>query len=169
MDLIKHQKAIGLASLTILFFAIMARVDYVVHAMLYGHGLEFSYDWAYQYWLAYDTLFVVFAASIAVTYWMGAQKTHRNKKIAAAIFITISLFTLGGFEDLLYFAWSGALPAADETWWWSPWINVFGTWNSIMQIALFTATTATVALTWNIALNENKIEQDKNKRGTNVT
>jgi hypothetical protein len=135
-----------------LFFTIMARVDYVVHAMLYKHGLEFSYDWAYQYWIAYDAVFIIFSAMTAITYWISSRKTNYDKKAAAALAITINLLTLGGLEDVLYFAWNGGLPAISENWWWSPWTNIFGTWNSVMQLTMLTTMAAVAALTCNLLL-----------------
>jgi hypothetical protein len=150
----KYRKIIILTIVIGLFFAIMARVDYVVHAMLYNHGLEFSYDWAYQYWIAYDSTFVVFSAMAAVTYWLSSRKTSYDKKAAVALAVTINLLTLGGLEDVLYFAWNGGLPAVSEVWWWSPWTNVFGTWNSVMQVTMLITMTAASALACNLLLKD---------------
>jgi len=159
----KYKKAIILAFIVGLFFAIMARVDFVVHAMLYNHGLEFSYDWAYQYWVAYDALFVAFSAMAAVTYWLSSQKTGRDKKIAVALALTINLLTLGGLEDVMYFAWNGNLPPVNEVWWWSPWTNVFGTWNSVMQLTMLATMMAISALAWNLILTEKQKETNQKR------
>ena len=32
------------------FFAIMSRLDFIVHRTLYNYGLNFSYGWAFEYW-----------------------------------------------------------------------------------------------------------------------
>jgi len=101
-------------------------------------------------------VFVAFAVMVAVTYWLSSQRTSQDKKAAVALAVTINLLTLGGLEDVLYFAWDGGLPAASEVWWWSPWTNVFGTWNSIMQIGMLTAMAATSALTCSLLLKNKK-------------
>ncbi len=152
MFLEKHKKAIILVLVIGLFFAIMARVDFVVHAMLYNHGLEFSYDWAYQYWIAYDAVFVAFSVMAGLTYWLSSQRTIRDGKAAIALAVTINLLVLGGLEDVLYFAWNGNLPAVSEVWWWSPWTNVFGTWNSVMQITMLITMVAASALICSLLL-----------------
>jgi hypothetical protein len=160
MILLENYKKIIIFALVIgLFFTIMARVDFVVHAMLYNHGLEFSYDWAYPYWIAYDAVFVAFSAMAAVTYWISSQKTVHDKKAAVALAISINLLMIGGLEDVLYFAWEGGLPASGQVWWWSPWVNVFGTWNSIMQLWMLAAMITASALVCSFLLkgnNQNK-------------
>jgi len=125
----------------------MSRVDFIVHSTLYDYGLEFSYAWANDYWLTYNALFVVFAVMAAVSYWLSSAKTRRDLKLSAALFGAIVFLALGGLQDIFFFLlWEGALPSVGTVWWWAPWANMVGTWNSQMQICL-TATTVLISLT----------------------
>jgi hypothetical protein len=48
------------------------------------------------------------------------------------------------------------LPAATSVWSWVPWISVFGTWNSVMQVTLTTMAVGISILTWALALDQKK-------------
>lgn len=107
----RFARAVTLASLITLFFALMARIDYVVNSTLYDFGLVFSYDWANMYWLAYQGTFWVFSGIVAFIYWFGSRKTGCDKKVAAALFVSINLLALSGLQDILFFVlWDGGLP-----------------------------------------------------------
>jgi len=146
-----------LTTLIVTFFLLMARIDYVVNKVLYDFGLVFSYDWANMYWLAYQSTFGVFSAMVGFIYWFGSRKTHCDKKVTAALIVSISLLSLGGLQDILYFVlWDGGLPAASVVWSWVPWVSVFGTWNSVMQVTFTTAAVGISLLTWALALHQKK-------------
>jgi hypothetical protein len=119
------------------------------------YGLVFSYDWANTYWLTYSLVFFAFAVSMAFSYYMGSQKTLQSKKIALAIFASINVLALCGFQDMLFFVlWSGSLPPGTLVWWWSMWAPVFGTWNSQMQIVLTSLGFGLITATWMITLKK---------------
>lgn len=84
--------------LVLAFFFTMSALDYVVHGVLYGYGLSFSYSWAIPYWAAYNLLFVLFAFSI-----------HSYLPF---------LLWFGGFQDILWFMWARDLSL--RVWWWHP-------------------------------------------------
>jgi hypothetical protein len=136
----------------------MSRIDYIVHSTLYNYGLVFSYDWANTYWLTYSLVFFAFGLSMAFSYYMGSQRTFQSKKIAFAIFASINVLALCGFQDMLFFVlWSGSLPSGTLVWWWSMWSYVFGTWNSQMQIALTSLGFGLITATWVLTLRRNHL------------
>jgi hypothetical protein len=141
--------------LTVLFFVLMSKIDYIVHATLYQYGLHFSYDWANTYWLTYNLVYFAFALTLAFAYYVGSQKSLQNRKVALAIFGSISVLAFCGLQDLLFFVlWSGSLPPETLVWWWSMWAPIFGTWNSQMQLALTGAGFVCVTVTWLLMLSK---------------
>jgi hypothetical protein len=151
----RFKKALSLALLILLFFCLMSRIDYVVNADLYNYGLSFSYDWARGYWVTYSAVFVVFAVAVSCAYWFGSVKTRRDAKISISILATIVLLMVGGLQDVMFFVfWGGGLPATDVVWWWSPWISLVGTWNSVIQIGFMALMSCASSLTWILAVNK---------------
>ena len=143
------RKGFLLAGLVFLFFLFMSRIDYIVNGTLYSYGLKFSYGWANDYWITYNLVFVVFSAMVAVTYWVGSKKTAGDMKISAALFATVSLLALGGLQDILFFVlWGGGLPANSVVWWWTPWVSIVGTWNSLAQVSFTILTICASAGAW---------------------
>jgi hypothetical protein len=150
-------KAFGLASLVFLFFLFMSRIDFIINSVLYNYGLMFSYSWANEYWLSYGFTFIVFSAMASYVYWLGSQKTTQDKKVVAALLVTINLLALGGLQDILYFSiWAGGLPVNSVVWWWSLWKNIFGTWNTSLQLELMLGMAGFTILTWSLALHQKK-------------
>jgi hypothetical protein len=146
-----------LAVLILGFFVLMSRIDYTVHSIMYNYGLRFSYDWANQYWIAYDATFVVFSLIVGYAYWFGSRKTKRDLKVAAALLLTINLLALGGLQDIMFFVlWSGGLPPSSVVWWWVPWTQIIGTWNSLTQVGLTTLAACLSSVTWMITLRRQK-------------
>jgi hypothetical protein len=90
-------------------------------------------------------------------YWLGSQKTTQDKKVVAALLVTINLLALGGLQDILYFSiWAGGLPVNSVVWWWSLWKNIFGTWNTSLQLELMLGMAGFTILTWSLALHQKK-------------
>jgi hypothetical protein len=147
-----YEKAILLAILVLLFFCLMSRMDYVVNSTLYDYGLRFSYDWAGEYWVTYNAIFVAFALAVSCAYWFGSHKTRRDMKFSIALLVTIVLFTLGGLQDVMFFVlWGGGLPPSNVVWWWVPWTNLIGTWNSAIQVGFTTLMFGASICTWILA------------------
>jgi hypothetical protein len=147
-----YKKAILLAILVLSFFCLMSRMDFVVNSTLYGYGLRFSYDWAREYWVTYNAIFVAFALAVSCAYWFGSNRTRKDMKFSIALLITIVLFTLGGLQDLMFFVfWAGGLPPSNVVWWWAPWTNLVGTWNSMIQIGFMTIMLGASIFTWMLA------------------
>jgi hypothetical protein len=117
------------------FFCLMSRMDFIVNGVLYRYGLQFSYEWATEYWAVYTLSFIFFSATVGFMYWLGSNKTSRDLKISLGLFVTVNLLMIGGLQDLMFFIfWANGLPPDNVVWWWSPFIRFFGIWNSSMQI-----------------------------------
>jgi len=54
-------------SLVFLFFISLSGLDFIVHRVLYGYGLRFSYDWAVPYWTSLRLIYVCLAFPAFVT------------------------------------------------------------------------------------------------------
>lgn len=147
-------KGVAIALTVFTFFCIMSRIDYLVHSRLYKFGLQFSYEWAIEYWILYTFMYVIFSLAIGLMFWLGSDRTLRDCKISIAIVATVVLLTIGGLQDLLFFVlWAGGLPLPNVVWWWNPWQHILGTWNSISQIisaslSLFGATLLWIQTIW---------------------
>jgi hypothetical protein len=153
----KFAKAALFGLLIFMFFVLMSRIDYTINDALYDYGLKFSYGWAKGYWLAYNSVFLVFSSAVAAAYYLGSNKTRSELKVAVALFVTVGLLALGGLEDVLFFVlWGGGLPSVNVVWWWSPWIGIAGTWNSLIQGFLMVLTAFLSVLTWLIVLRKPK-------------
>jgi hypothetical protein len=140
------------------FFCLMSRMDYIVHGILYRYGLQFSYNWANEYWAIYTSLFVFCSIAMALMYWLGSNKTSKDLKISIGLLATINILMIGGLQDLLFYTlWGNGLPPDNIIWWWTPLSHYFGTWNSSMQVALTVLTcSATVPLWLYILKNKGK-------------
>lgn len=157
MNLSQFSRLIVLVLFIGLFFSFMARIDFVVNATLYDYGLVFSYNWAIPYWTTYYTIFMVFSLIVGFIYWVGSLKAVYDMKVAVALFATINSLAISGLQDVLYFIfWAGGLPPNNVVWWWSHWISVFGTWNSVMQVALTVIAIAISTSIWALALYQKK-------------
>jgi hypothetical protein len=133
----KFKQPIILGALILSFFVLMSRIDYIVHSTLYNYGLRFSYDWANSYWLTYNCIFIAFGAALSFAFWVASDKTKRSAKLSLAILGSITLLTLGGLQDILFFVlWGQGLPQTSVVWWWMPWAGIIGTWNSSLQVLL---------------------------------
>lgn len=129
-------KGVAVAFSFFLFFSLMSRIDFLVHGTLYHHGLQFSYDWAIDYWIIYTATFVVFSIIVSLMYWLGSSKTVKDFKFSLALLATVNLLMIGGVQDIMFYVfWSGGLPPNNVIWWWAPWSYLLGTWTSLMQIA----------------------------------
>ena len=145
-------KAALLAVAVFVFFLLMSRIDYIVNSTLYRYGLQFSYDWALEYWVIYTTVFVVFSAALGITNWVTSSRTRKDTKISAALFLTILFLAIGGLQDILYFVfWAGGLPPISVVWWWAPLITLVGTWNSLIQVGFTTLMMGASVCTWLLA------------------
>jgi len=132
----------------------LSGLDFIVHRVLYGYGLRFSYDWASSYWSFYGCVYFVFSISVGFAYWLGSGKSGRDVRVAFGLFLSVYVLFLGGFADVLWFVfWGGGLPAYDVVWWWSPWFSVFGFWNSFWQLFLLSLVFVGLALLWILILN----------------
>ncbi|MFQ6068628.1 MAG: hypothetical protein ACE5KD_03695 [Candidatus Bathyarchaeia archaeon] len=131
------------------FFCLMSRIDFIVHGTLYRHGLQFSYEWANEYWAIYTAIFVVFSVIIGVIYWLGSNKSVEDLKFSIALIATVNILMIGGLQDIMvYVFWAGGLPPNNVVWWWVPWNYLLGTWNSFMQIILATLTVFLTVFLW---------------------
>lgn len=106
-----------LCFLVFLFFVFMSGLDFVVHRVLYGYGLRFSYDWAVFYWGLYGSVFFVFSVVLGVIYWLGSGRSWKGVKVGFGLFLSVCLLFLGGLQDVLWFVfWGGGLPGFGVVW-----------------------------------------------------
>ena len=142
-------KAFAAALSIFSFFLLMSRIDFIVHGTLYHHGLQFSYAWANEYWIMYIGTFIAFSVAISLMYWLGSNKTARDLKFSLGLFATVIILAVTALEDVMvYLLWAGGLPPADFVWWWAPWIHLFGTWTTTMQLLLTLAGIFATILLW---------------------
>ncbi len=142
----RFKQPIIFGALILAFYTLMSRIDFIIHNTLYKYGLQFSYEWANTYWLTYNLIFIAFGFALSITYWAASNKTKKDLKLSLALMGTITLLTIGGLQDILFFVlWNGGLPQSSVVWWWMPWTSIVGTWNSIAQIALTTLTSCVSA------------------------
>jgi hypothetical protein len=127
----------------------MSKIDFIVHETLYHHGLQFSYEWAIDYWVVYNVTFVAFSIIISLMYWLGSTKTVRDLKFSLALLATVNILMIGGLQDIMFYVfWAGGLPPNDVVWWWTPWSYLLGTWTSLTQIIFTTLTLFTTIFLW---------------------
>lgn len=142
-------KAVFVAVAVFAFFCLMSKFDFIVHKTLYSYGLVFSYEWALDYWVTYWIAFIVFSVIIAVMYWLGSGRTEGDLMFSSTLCVTINLLMVGGVQDLLFFVlWGDGLPSGGVVWWWSPWVYIFGTWNSSMQLVLSSLMVSGTVFIW---------------------
>lgn len=78
----------------------MSGLDFVVHRVLYGYGLRFSYDWAIVYWVLYGCVFFVFSVAVGFIYWLASDRSRMDVKVGFGLFLSLFLFSLGGLQDV---------------------------------------------------------------------
>jgi hypothetical protein len=146
-------KGFVLCFLIFLFFVFMSGLDFVVHGVLYGYGLRFSFDWAFLYWNVYACVFFAFGLAMSFVYWLGSGRSWRDLKVSFGLFLSVCLLFFGGLADVLWFMfWGAGLPSDNVVWWWMPWYRVFGFWNSFAQLVLLFCTFGVLFLFWFLAL-----------------
>ena len=124
-------------------------MDFIVHGSLYHYGLQFSYEWANQYWITYFAAYAYFSIVIGFIYWLASNKTRKDLKVSIGLAATVTLLQIGGLADILFFTlWAGGLPPNNVAWWWMPWFKIFGVWTSSMQIVLMVLMSLAVVLMW---------------------
>jgi len=145
----KTWKILGFSLLVFLFFSLMSRIDFIVHNKLYNYGLYFSYQWANEYWIVYCATFFTFSLSIGFMYWLGSNKNKQDRKISITLTTSVSLLSLGGTADIMFFVlWVGRLPPENVMWWWMHWYQIFGVWTTSMQLVLAAIISLIIVLLW---------------------
>ena len=135
------------------FFCLMSKIDFIVHGTLYNYGLQFSFDWAIDYWIAYTTAFVIFSVIISLMYWLGSKKTIKDLKFSLALLVTVNILMISGLQDIIfYILWAGGLPPNNVVWWWVPWYHIIGTWTTPLQILLTLGGISTTMLLWAVLI-----------------
>jgi hypothetical protein len=150
-------KGLGLGFLVFLFFVFMAGLDFVVHRVLYGYGLCFSFGWAVFYWWVFGCVFLVFGGVVGFVYWFGSDGRRGSVAVGACLFLSVLLLFVGGLVDVLWFVlwfvlWGGGLPGFGVVWWWMPWFGLFGFWDSGLQLVLLGLCCGVVVLVWVVGL-----------------
>jgi len=142
-------KGLGVALSILLYFCLMSRIDFIVHQDLYHYGLQFSYEWANEYWITYFASYTYFSIVIGFIYWLASNRTRNDLKVSAGLATTVNLLQIGGLADILFFSlWAGGLPPDSVMWWWTPWYQIFGVWTSSMQIILMAFMSLVIAFMW---------------------
>lgn len=142
-------KGVGVTLSIFLYFCLLSRIDFIVHGDLYHYGLQFSYEWANEYWITYFTSYAYFSIVIGFVYWLASNRTRKDLKVSVGLIATVNLLLIGGLADIMFFSlWAGGLPPDNFMWWWVPWYQIFGVWTSSMQINLMAFISLIVASMW---------------------
>lgn len=142
-------KGFGVTLSIFLYFCLLSRIDFIVHGDLYHYGLEFSYDWANEYWITYFAAYAYFSIVIGFIYWLASNRTRKDLRVSIGLAATASLLQIGGLADIMFFSlWAGGLPPDNVVWWWTPWYKIFGVWTSPMQIVLMALMSLVVVFMW---------------------
>ena len=142
-------KGVGVALSIFLYFCLLSRIDFIVHGDLYHYGLQFSYEWANEYWITYFASYAYFSIVIGFVYWLASNRTRKNLRVSIGLTTTVNLLLIGGLADIIFFSlWAGGLPPDNFMWWWVPWYQIFGVWTSSMQINLMAFISLIVASMW---------------------
>jgi uncharacterized Zn-finger protein len=77
---------------------LLGRIDSIVHGDLYNFGLQFSYDWAVEYWVALRFIYICLAVpviwsvfALSVSFWNKPNgkseivKSVKSKSVAAPV------------------------------------------------------------------------------------
>ena len=135
-------------------FAIWAKVDYAVTGYR-GHYLPEEVLPKYWFWMWTMGIPAV-SFVFALAYWTGAPKTKRNRKIAAAIFLTGIFLGIGQLEDFFYFTLNG-LPFPSGEWTWlrdTLFYKIFGTWTTPLHFIWLGSWVTIVLVMWKILLRD---------------
>jgi len=142
-------KGLGVALSIFLYFCLLSRIDFIVHGYLYHYGLQFSYEWANEYWITYFAAYAYFSIVIGFIYWSASNRTRKDLKVSLGLTTTVNLLQIGGLADIMFFGlWAGGLPPDNVEWWWMPWYQIFGVWTSSMQIVLTVLMSLAVVFMW---------------------
>ena len=155
-------KGLGVILSIFVYFCLMSRIDFIVHQDLYNYGLQFSYEWANEYWIAYFASYAYFSIVIGFINWLASNRTRKDLKVSLGLIATVNLLLIGGLADIIFFSlWAGGLPPDSVMWWWVPWYQIFGVWTSSMQIVLMAFMSLIVAFMWTKILSSSNffIEQ----------
>jgi len=142
-------KGLGVALSILVYFCLLSRLDLIVNQNLYHYGLQFSYEWANEYWITYFASYAYFSIVIAFIYWLASNKTRNDLKVSIGLATTVNLLHMGGLADIIFFSlWARGLPPDSVMWWWMPRYQIFGVWTNSMQIALLTFMSLTTTFMW---------------------
>jgi len=82
-------------------------------------------------------------------YWLGSNKTKRDKHISYGLVATVNVLVIGGLQGIMFFAlWGKGLPPDNVVWRWIPWNGLFGVWISSMQVTLTAVALSATMLLW---------------------
>ena len=142
-------KGFGVALSIFVYFCLLSRIDFIVHRDLYRYGLQFSYEWANEYWITYFASYAYFSMVIGFIYWLASNRTRNDLKISVGLIATVTLLQIGGLADIIFFSlWAKGLPPDSVMWWWMPWYQIFGVWTSSIQIAFMMLMSLAVMIMW---------------------
>ena len=155
----QHQVILTIV-LIVVFFAFLAKLDFVLGPREYMEGVEYhlpfitvSAHWFWMWIIGYPLIGVAFA----FTYYFGALDTERNMWYALGLFATVIMFAVGQLEDFFFHvvnpevSW---IPASQDWsyWGWSAENNlcwrIFGTWNTPLHLIWFSCFMVAVAVMW---------------------
>lgn len=125
-------------------------IDYTVHSTLYSYGLQFSYNWAIQYWIFLAFLFLSFGLLGLSGY--GIDRIKYNKKKALLVFSTIEAEYFGLILDTIVWTIPEIFTKASVdwtyNWWWSPYSKITGHWDLRYALILNIIVVVILAVAW---------------------
>jgi hypothetical protein len=150
---VRSIKYVGVNLFTILYFGLLSRLDFIVHGDLYNYGLQFSLEWAGNYWVTYSAAYLYFAIVMGSVYWLASKRRREDLKTSLGLSMTVIFLQLGGLQDIFFFClWGGGLPPNGVIWWWMPWYQILGVWNTSMQVSLMAGMTLIAVIMWGAIL-----------------
>ncbi|MCW4016764.1 MAG: hypothetical protein NWF06_10375 [Candidatus Bathyarchaeota archaeon] len=161
-----RMQVLATIGLIVVFFAFLARLDFVLVArecfdgVYYHLGIiDVNAQWFWMWFVGYPVFGLVFS----FTYYAGALDTERNLVYALGIFATVILFAVGQLED---FFWTIVNPEVSaiglfddwSVWGWSAENNfcymLCGGWNNFLHYVWLACFVAVVAAMWCLIFRE---------------
>jgi hypothetical protein len=167
-------KNLKIVALFIVFAALVpfgiAWLDYMMNDIGYFYGLQFSWVWAFQWWLGLTIVMLSVSVLVSLSYLLLREESKRNYYTAFMLGLTMWWQQLSGNMDLIFFLFDKIRGTWwikwDTIWWWSPFNWLFGfPWTSKQQVAM-TALLDLVLIglwvVWLIVMNRDLIWQSLN-------
>ena len=145
--------------------------DYMANCIFYEHGLQFSWQWAFQWWTILTVTMAIISLLVATSYLLMREPTKRHYYTAFMIGFSIWWQQVSGNMDLIFFLFDKIRGTYwidwDTVWWWSPFNWLFGfEWTSKNQVAMtaiFDVFWLGLWVLWFLVMNKDRIWNHLNR------